>query len=194
MRWDRLRVPAAFTLVGPAATLVSPAPAFAADYLTADQAQTLLFPSADHFERVTLTLDAATCAALQGRLGLTIKPSWELRLARHGDALVGVLVADDVIGKFERITFAVGVGPDGAVQGVEILSYRESHGQEVRLPAWRKQFVGKTAASRIEVGEDVSNISGATLSCRHVTQGVRRIVAVVDALRAHGALPSGALP
>jgi Na+-translocating ferredoxin:NAD+ oxidoreductase RnfG subunit len=187
MRWDRLRVPVAFTLVGPAA-LVSPAPVFAADYLTADQAQTLLFPDADRFETATLALDAATSAELQSRLGVAVKRSWELRLARHGDALLGAVAADDVIGKFERITFAVGIGTDGAVRGVEILSYRESHGQEVRLPAWRKQFVGKTAASRIEVGEEISNISGATLSCRHVTLGTRRIVAVVDALRARGAL------
>jgi Na+-translocating ferredoxin:NAD+ oxidoreductase RnfG subunit len=95
---------------------------------------------------------------------------------------------DDVVGKFERITYAVGIGAEGAVRGVEILSYRESHGHEVRLPAWRRQFVGKTASSPLRLGEDIANISGATLSCRHVTDGVRRIVAVVDGLRGAGAL------
>ena len=58
----------------------------------------------------------------------------------------------------------------------------------MRLPAWRKQFVGKGAASAIKVGEDIANISGATLSCTHVTDGVRRIVAVVAAARRSGAL------
>jgi len=33
------------------------------------------------------------------------------------------------------------------------------------------------------VGDDIANISGATLSCTHVTDGVRRIVAVVALAR-----------
>jgi hypothetical protein len=39
------------------------------------------------------------------------------------------------------------------------------------------------------VGEDIANISGATLSCQHVTEGIRRIVAVVDVARRAGTLP-----
>ena len=61
--------------------------------------------------------------------------------------------------------------------GIDILAYRESHGSEVRLPAWRSQFVGKGPADPIKLGADVANISGATLSCTHITDGVHRIVA-----------------
>jgi len=42
-----------------------------------------------------------------------------------------------VIGKHELITYAVGIGSDGAVRGVEILDYRETRGGEVRDPRWR---------------------------------------------------------
>lgn len=177
-------------LLAPAAALVAPAPAFAVDYLTADQAQRLLFPDADRFERRETTIAPERLGAIAQRLGDPVRRArWELRLARRGDALAGVLVVDDVIGKFERITYAVGIGPDGVIRGVEILSYRESHGQEIRLAAWRKQFVGKTTASALQVGEDIANISGATLSCTHVTEGVRRIAAVVQELRTAGELP-----
>ena len=41
---------------------------------------------------------------------------------------------------------------------------------------WRNQFVGKTAASALEVGTDIGNISGATLSVRHVTDGIKRLL------------------
>jgi len=58
----------------------------------------------------------------------------------------------------------------------------------VRLPAWRRQFVGKGPGSALKVGDDIANISGATLSCMHVTDGVRRIVAIVAAARKSGAL------
>jgi len=58
----------------------------------------------------------------------------------------------------------------------------------VRQESWRNQFAGKTETSPLRVGDDVSNISGATLSCSHVADGVRRIVAVVASLKRSGAL------
>jgi Na+-transporting NADH:ubiquinone oxidoreductase subunit NqrC len=60
---------------------------------------------------------------------------------------------------------------------VEILQYRESYGGEVREPSWLGQFIGKTAASPLKVGSDIRNISGATLSSLHLTEGVKRILA-----------------
>jgi hypothetical protein len=111
-----------------------------------------------------------------------------VQLAQHAGQPLGYVVTDDVVGKFELISYAVGLGLDGAVRQIEILSYRESHGGEIRLPAWRRQFVGKTAASPLRVGDDIANISGATLSCTHVSEGVRRIVAVVALARRNGRL------
>ena len=66
---------------------------------------------------------------------------------------------------------------DGAVRNVEILDYRETYGGEVRNPAWRQQFVGKRFGAGVELGKGIRNISGATLSSRHVTDGVRRLLA-----------------
>jgi len=57
------------------------------------------------------------------------------------------------------------------------MDYRESYGFEVRSPAWREQFVGKTAADPVGLDQDIRNISGATLSARHVTDGVKRVLA-----------------
>jgi hypothetical protein len=166
-----------------------PTSAFAVDYLTAEQAEKLIFPDADGFESRTLTLDAAQLQQLaaQGVRGRSVQ--WPARVARRGTATLGYVVTDNVIGKVELISYAVGIDVDGAIKQVEILSYRESHGFEIRLPAWRKQFVGKGEASPLRIGDDIANISGATLSCTHVTEGVRRIVAVVALARRNGALP-----
>ena len=113
---------------------------------------------------------------------------WTVRVAQRAGVVQGFVVADEVVGKVELISYAVAVAPDGAVRQIEILSYRESHGHEIRLPAWRRQFVGKGTTAAIRVGEDINNISGATLSCSHVTDGVRRIVAVLALARRAGAL------
>ena len=65
----------------------------------------------------------------------------------------------------------------GAVRQLEILDYHESYGGEVHLPAWRHQFVGKQHGSPLQLNADIKNISGATLSCGHITDGVRRLLA-----------------
>jgi Na+-translocating ferredoxin:NAD+ oxidoreductase RnfG subunit len=170
------------------AMALAPASAFAVDYLSAEQAAKLMFPDADHFESRDITLDAAQMQKLAAQGVSARSARWQVRVAQRGGAALGYVVADEVIGKFELIGYAVGIGVDGAVKQVEILSYRESHGHEIRLPAWRKQFVGKTVGSPLHVGEDIANISGATLSCTHVTDGVKRIVAVLDLARRSGAL------
>ena len=168
------------------AAALAPASAFAVDYLSAEQAARLMFPEAERFEAHDFTLDAAQLQRL-GAQGVRARSArWPVRVAQRAGAALGFVVVDEVVGKFELISYAVGIGLDGAVKQVEVLSYRESHGQEVRLPAWRRQFAGKTAASPLRVGDDIANISGATLSCTHVTEGVRRIVAIVDLVRRDG--------
>ena len=165
-----------------------PTSAFAVDYLSAEQAARLMFPDADGFDTRSVALDAAQLQQLEAQGVRGRSANWAVRVARRGSTALGFVVTDDVIGKFELISYAVGVALDGTVKQVEILAYRESHGFEIRLPAWRKQFVGKGGASALRVGEDINNISGATLSCTHVTDGVRRIVAVVALARRGGAL------
>lgn len=83
---------------------------------------------------------------------------------------------DQVLGKHELITYAVALNEAGAVKGLEIIEYRESYGFEVRRPNWRDQFKGKNGQSKLELDEDIKNISGATLSASHITQGVKRIL------------------
>jgi len=167
-----------------AATAGLPLSAFAVDYMSPQQAQQAMFPQADRFTVRDVVLDAAQLQALASKAGLPARSAqWKVIEASQGGKLLGWLVVDNVVGKFELITYAVALTHEAAVKQVEVLSYRESHGSEIRLPAWRQQFVGKTAASGIRPGQDIANISGATLSCSHVTDGVRRIAALVEMAR-----------
>ena len=89
-------------------------------------------------------------------------------------------IVDEVVGKHEMITYAVALNSSGAVTGIEILEYVESYGYEVAEANWRKQFVGKTAADPIKLNQDIQNIGGATLSCKHLTDGVKRVAVLYD--------------
>lgn len=171
----------------PAAAIVVIAPAYAGQYATVDEAAKRAFPEATSFKESLFQLSADEARNIANSTGLPAKTAlWRMLIAMNGDKSLGVVVLDGVIGKFELIDYAVGIGSDGKIRNVEILAYRESHGYEVRLPAWRKQFVGKNKADRLRVSEDIASISGATMSATHITDGVRRIVAVVDQMRAAG--------
>jgi Na+-transporting NADH:ubiquinone oxidoreductase subunit C len=164
--------------LGGAALLASSVPASvcAATYGTADDVAHRAFKSATAFADVLVAPSPAEAAALAAP---GAAPHGALRTieARQGDGVLGRVIVDSVVGKFEQIDYAVALDAAGKVLAVEILAYREGHGSEVRLPAWRNQFVGKTAADPVRVGADIANISGATLSCTHVADGVHRLVA-----------------
>src|SRR5262245_55986006 len=147
--WIRLTAPAAVV-----AALA--APAHAVQYLSVAEAQKLAFPAATRF--------------VPAEGGRAFK-------AQAGDRVLGLFVLDHVIGKHLYIDYAVALDASGRIHRVDILAYRESYGGEVREASWLGQFVGKSSASALRVGQDIRNISGATLSSHHVTEGVKRIVA-----------------
>ena len=146
----------------PLGTLPALHSAYAAVYMTAEQAQKEAFPSATTFEPGPG--DAA-------RPGLA---TWE---ARDAQGRLGWLLVDNVVGRTELITYSLALDAAGKILALDVLEYRETHGSEIHLPAWRKQFVGHTPANAPKFGDDVRNIVGATLSCRHVTDGVAQLLA-----------------
>ncbi len=87
----------------------------------------------------------------------------------------GWFILDEIIGKHENIDMAFGLDNQGRVTGLEILEYRETYGYEVANPKWRSQFHGKDASERLKLDKHIRNISGATLSCKHITDGINRL-------------------
>lgn len=152
------------------------------DDLTIREAQRLLFPQATQFiaqdKDVTAAWRKAAAAGSMENFGAM---RLVIREARNGDTLLGYLVTDEVIGKFEKIDYAVALGTDGAVRRIEILKYREKHGQEVKRRQWLDQFAGRDGSALLKLEQDIDNITGATLSCAHLTDGVRRITRVFAA-------------
>jgi hypothetical protein len=95
--------------------------------------------------------------------------------------LLGLVVLDHVIGKHLYIDYTVAFDTSGRVTKVDILQYRESYGGEVRESGWLSQFVGKSGGSALRVGSDIRNISGATLSSLHLTEGIKRLLGTYGA-------------
>lgn len=172
-----MRRAAWFTILPTAAiTAAAAAPVSATVYLTIQAAQQAMFPGAQFVPHdLAFTPDQRKAIARSSGVGSfdKVQRVWDVR---SGNGRAGWFIVDRVLGKHEMITYAVALTPDGAVKRVEILEYRETYGGEVRNPNWRQQFVGKRFGSTLQHDKDIKNISGATLSSRHVTDGVRRLL------------------
>lgn len=164
-----------------AAPAVLSSPAWATTYLTVTQAQTQMFPG-QALRPQPFALSADQVAAIRKASG-EAPLSRDLKAWRAPDG--GWFIVDEVVGKHEFITYAVALSEAGAVRDVEILDYKETYGGQVRDPHWRAQFAGKHPGDAVKLGADIKNISGATLSSKHITDGVRRLLATYSIVLAH---------
>src|SRR5262249_10571613 len=138
---------------------VAPVPVvIAAEYLTIEGAQKAVFPQAERFTEVALSLSPTQHEQVASIAGPQ-PPHRSLRAfkAMRGNELVGYVFIDEVIGKEDFITYAIGVDVHGRLSAPEVLSYRESHGGEIRNAAWRQQFAGRHGLDQLRVQTDIKN-------------------------------------
>lgn len=152
--------------------------AFAAEYLTIPQAQKALFPEAERFIESPLTLSDEQRKKVKELSGTRQRETQQVWRAEREGRLLGWFIVDDVVGKHEFITYAVGITPTGQVGGLDVLVYRETYGYQVRDSDWRDHFRGRSLADSFKLDDGIPNITGATLSCRNVTNGVKRLLAL----------------
>jgi len=158
--------------------LVAVAPqCIAAKYMSVEQARALIFPFADEFVHRPVQLTPEQMQEIDKLSGVPGRtPQQQVWQALSKGTMVGWFFVDQVIGKHELITYALGINADGSVRQFEIIEYLEAYGSQVRYPNWREQFVGKTVDSLLRIDSDIGNISGATLSVRHLTDGIKRLL------------------
>jgi len=155
------------------------APVYARTYLTLEAAQKLCFPDATEFVPADVTLTPQQMQAIHKDSGVDVRSAQEkVWKARAGDRFLGWFIEDEVVGKHEFITWSLALDPTGGVLQVEILEYRETYGYQVNDETWRAQFHGVHHGAALKLDRDIKNISGATLSSRHIADGVRRLLSL----------------
>jgi FMN-binding domain len=172
MQWK----PAATFALLPVAALIAPAVAHARIYVGVEEARQRLFPG----EKLTPNPVALTEAQRD-----TMRDRSSVREPFRGERVWKTakgdwFIVDEVVGKHEMVKYALAINADGTIRGIEIMEYVESYGYEVGKASWRNQFVGKTGEATLKLNKDIRNISGATLSCKHLTDGVKRLMVMHD--------------
>tara|TARA_R110002050_G_scaffold97893_3_gene203437 strand:- start:29605 stop:30150 length:546 start_codon:yes stop_codon:yes gene_type:complete len=95
---------------------------------------------------------------------------------------VGFAVLAQARSKFEYFDYIVYYDSNKRIKAVRVLLYREDYGGEIASKRWLNQFDGKDVNSPLKIDEDIQGISGATISYRAITKGVKDITQIINEL------------
>lgn len=110
-----------------------------------------------------------------------------LRLRYWDDGVQTAWILEE-IGKTKPITTGL-VIQEGKISQLHVLTYRESHGGEVRYPFFTDQFKGMSLTESDALSQGVNGISGATLSVRSLIKTARLALWLDDYVRTREATP-----
>jgi H+/Na+-translocating ferredoxin:NAD+ oxidoreductase subunit G len=155
-------------------------------YLTPEEAAKLTFPESDSIRLEVISLTQDQKRLIEERIGWQFPEStFDCFIGETNGKIDGWAFVQHTIGKHKAMTYMVGVDPDGEVTNVEVLVYRESRGSEVGKKRFNFQYQGKTIEDPIRINRDIINISGATMSVRSMSAGVKRALVLAHELYLH---------
>lgn len=150
-------------------------------FMSEDDAVKLMLPKSQRIRRELIRLTHEKKEQIEGRIGWKFpEESFEVYIGETGDKVDGYAVLHNTIGKHRHMTYMVGVDAEGRCMNVELLVFREAKGSEVGKKRFNSQYEGKTVSDPIRINKDIINISGATMSVRSISAGVKRVLVLVD--------------
>ncbi len=136
----------------------------------------------DNQARKALVADAQDFKAIEGKKG------WSAAI-KDGKVIAYVVPAESK-GYAGAINMLAAVSVDGKVIDYAVLSHKETPGlgDKAEKPAFRKQFAGKTAEDlevvKVPSDKNIQALTGATITSRAVTKGIKEAVEEVTAFAA----------
>ena len=150
-------------------------------FLTEEEALKLMFPQSERIRQETLALSHEQKQKIEERIGWKFpEESFDMYIGETGAKVDGYALIQNTIGKHKPMTYMVGIDDKGEVTNVELLVFREARGSEVRTKRFNAQYEGKTVLDPVRINKDIINISGATMSVRSMSAGVKRMLVLVD--------------
>lgn len=140
------------------------------------EAMTSTLPIADKFIKLQYDGDGVVTAVYEGK--------------NAEKEVVGYCVKAEPIGYGGAISMIVGMDTEGKVTGVDIVSMSETPGLGAKAnePQFTNGFIGKVAGVKVRksgtpANDEISAISGATVTSKAVTSGVNAAIAAVESLQ-----------
>ncbi|QPD05384.1 MAG: hypothetical protein Nkreftii_003158 [Candidatus Nitrospira kreftii] len=150
-------------------------------FLSEEEAVKIILPKSDRVRKETLRLTQEKKDLIEQRIGWKFpEEAFEVYVGETGEKIDGYAMVHNTIGKHKHMTYMVGVDATGACSDVELLVFREARGSEVGRKRFNVQYEGKTVLDPIRINKDIINITGATMSVRSISAGVKRVLVLID--------------
>jgi hypothetical protein len=95
--------------------------------------------------------------------------------------LIGYAYLSQAKSKHDVYDFVVLYDKDLEIKKSKILIYRENYGRQVGSQRWLRQFIGMKPGETFNYGEDISAVSGATITATSMTKAVQNSLADMKA-------------
>lgn len=150
-------------------------------FMTEDEGLKTMFPKSERVRKDLIKLNAEKKTQVEDRIGWRFpEEEFEVYIGETGTRVDGYAMVQNTIGKHKPMTYMVGVDGQGSVSDIELLVFRESRGSEIRQKRFNSQYEGKTVLDPVRINKDIINISGATMSVRSMSAGIKRVLVLVD--------------
>ncbi len=150
-------------------------------FMSEEEALKVILPKSKRIRKELLRLSQSQKELVEQRIGWKFpEESFEVYIGESGDTVDGYAMIHNTIGKHKHMTYMVGVDAKGRCVDVELLVFREAKGSEVGRKRFNSQYEGKTVLDPIRINRDIINISGATMSVRSLSAGVKRVLVLID--------------
>ena len=150
-------------------------------FMTEDEGVKVMFPKSERVRKDVITLNPERKNQIEERIGWKFpEEAFEVYIGETGARVDGYAMVQNTIGKHKPMTYMVGVDGQGTISDIELLVFREARGSEVRQKRFNSQYEGKTVLDPVRINKDIINISGATMSVRSMSAGIKRVLVLVD--------------
>lgn len=150
-------------------------------YLREEDGLKVILPKSERVRKELIKLSPEKKSLIEERIGWKFpEESFEVYIGETGTQIDGYAVVQNTIGKHKPMTYMVGVDNKGFVSDIELLVFREARGSEVRQKRFNAQYEGKSVLDPVRINKDIINISGATMSVRSMSAGIKRVLVLID--------------
>lgn len=145
--------------------------------ITVEEALKMAFPDCE-VERHTIYLTKEQMVQAQKLAGADVPSALVYAYVATKDGeTAGVAYFDAHVVRTMPETIMMAVDAEDRIQRIEVLDFNEPL-DYVPNPAWYRQFLGQRLDEGLALKRNIRSIVGATLTARHTTDAVRRMMAI----------------
>ena len=116
----------------------------------------------------------------------SISTDFQLNKLLINNKLVAFLALSRAKSRVDFFDYMIIYHPDLSIKTIQVLAYREDYGGEIASNRWLKQFIGKADPNKMKFGDDIQNISGATISAQSINENIKKVTKQLIELKQKG--------